>query len=318
MKLTPKSKVVFLGSCFATHMGSRLASCLPKRNVAVNPMGVMYNPASISQLLHLLLPPHRTFPQYPLFVADDGLWRHWYCSSLFAEKKRTSLTNKLRDIYKTAQGVLNKCDAILVTFSTDTVFRLKEGRMAGKVAANCHKQPASMFSEEICPMSEMQAAWNRVLKKITMLCPTTHVIFTLSPYRYTKHGLHENALSKARLLILIDALCKNRECASYFPAFEIITDELRDYRFYNADMLHPSEQAIDYVWEKFQNWAFSPELKEYALDRQKILRDLAHRPLHPDTTAAVKFAASIKEKEKAFKKKWGETVTMQTNSESIK
>lgn len=318
LKLTPKSKVIFMGSCFATHMGNRMASCLPEKSVIANPMGVMYNPASICQLLLHLLPPHYIFPQLPLFMGDDGLWRHWYCSSLFAEKKRSSLTSQLRGIYQTTERLLKECDALLVTFSTDTVFRLKEGRLAGKVVANCHKQPASMFSEETCPINEMMTMWNRVLKKLTIENPTIRVIFTLSPYRYTRHGLHANALSKARLLILIDALCKKWECASYFPAYEIITDELRDYRFYNADMLHPSEQATDYVWEKFQTWAFTPDLREYALDKQRILRCLAHRPLHPQSLSTQRFAASIKEMEKAFYKKWGDTITKTSDSESMK
>lgn len=306
LQLTPKSKVMFVGSCFATHMGERMAECLSEKNIAVNPMGVMYNPASIYQFLEIFFSRKNSFPFVPFFKGNDDLWHHWYCSTLFAEKKRTDLAEKLINIYGETRSLLKECDALFITFSTDTVFRLTEGRLAGKVVANCHKQPASMFREETCPVKEMMTMWNRIFKKLETESPHIRIIFTLSPYRYTRHGLHENALSKARLLMLIDSLCKKWDNASYFPAYEIITDELRDYRFYDADMLHPSKQAVDYVWEKFQEWAFTPELKEYASERKKILCDKAHKPLHPNSTAALKFA-EIKEKRlRAFQEKWGE------------
>lgn len=297
-----------MGSCFATHMGAHMIESLPEKNVIVNPMGVMYNPASIYQLLYLFLPPHYIFPHLPLFVGSDGLMRHWFCSSLFAEEKRADLVNKLRELYSRSRDFLQTCDALFVTFSTDTVFKLVEGRLAGKVVANCHKQPASMFSEETCPFNEMKTLWNRIFRGLAQINPDIKVVFTLSPYRYTKHGLHENALSKARLLMLIDNLCKKWDNACYFPAYEIVNDELRDYRFYDADMLHPSQQAIDYVWEKLQAWTFTPELTEYASEKQKILRDLAHRPLHPQSEAAKIFKQKSEERIKNFQKKWGERI----------
>lgn len=117
--------------------------------------------------------------------------------------------------------------------------------------------------------------------------------------------MHGNALSKAQLLLLTDHLCREFERAYYFPAYEIVTDELRDYRFYAPDMLHPSEQAIDYVWERFTEWAFTPAMHDYARERTALLRAMAHRPINPDTEAHRKFLQKLDMRKQAFRQKWG-------------
>ena len=130
------------------------------------------------------------------------------------------------------------------------------------------------------------------------------VVFTLSPYRYRKYGMVENARVKARLLLLIDALCRRFEGAAYFPAYEIVTDELRDYRFYKEDMLHPSDQAVGYVWERFREWTFTPEMDEFAREWQSIARASAHRPLHPESEEHKRFVQTMESRRQLFRQKW--------------
>lgn len=302
--LTPQSKVLAIGSCFADHIGAHLQQSLPAEQVLVNPNGVLYNPASIFTVLRSLTLPSLEAEQ-PYFLAQDGLWHHWLYATAFVHADRSVLEQELQQRRERAKALWNACEVVLVTFSTDHAYYLTEGAFAGYVVSNCHKQPARLFREEVLSPSELYEQWSGLLHDAQAASPQRQFVFTLSPYRYAKYGMHENALSKARLLLLIDELCRTHLNVHYFPAYEIITDELRDYRFYAPDMLHPSEQAIDYVWERFQQWTFSPELCEYARERQQLLRDLAHRPLHPDSEAARNFQRKVEERRRAFEHKWG-------------
>lgn len=305
VQLTPQSGVMCVGSCFAQHMGDRLSECLPREQVMVNPTGVLYNPVSISTAIDLAVRPTCQMPEALAFEGNDGLWHHWWCSTLFSAESRDSLMQRLYTQWQQAHRLLKAADVLFVTLSTDMVYKLTGEAATDIVVANCHKQPARLFSHSVADLSYMERIWSELIEKLHALNPHLHIVLTLSPYRYTKDGLHANALTKARLLLLIDHLCSTCEGTSYFPAYEIITDELRDYRFYEPDMLHPSAQAIDYVWEKLQAWAFTPQLTDYARERQQIMRDMAHRPLHPESDAYKQFVAKREKRQQLFEKKWG-------------
>lgn len=301
--LHPKARVISIGSCFAEHIGERMAKCLPGRRFSVNPTGVVYNPVSIGLALQKTMAETFDAEEELAFEAGSGRWCHWKYSTLFHAPSRTALTDTLRQHWQKAKDVAEKADVLIVTFSTDHVYMLGDGTPV----ANCHKQPARLFREETADYDRTAEAWKQLTELLLDARPERHVIFTLSPYRYAKYGMHENALSKARLLLLIDRLCRTDERIRYFPAYEIITDELRDYRFYESDMLHPSEQAVDYVWERFTEWAFTPDMKTYARERQQIYRDLSHRPTDPGSAAYAAFKAQTEERKRRFEKKWGET-----------
>jgi len=308
VQLVPSSHVLFLGSCFAEHVGQRMAESLPEGNIRTNPCGVLYNPASIAKTLSAVISPYFEADEKHFFYTDEGLWHHWGYSTRFTAERRETLTEGLRAAWEEAHRLYEQMDVLFVTFSTDHAYILKESGAENFVVANCHKQPASLFIEQVLDSHAVLTAWSELLKKIHREHPAAHVVFTLSPYRYAKYGMHASQLSKARLLLLIDELCAAHEWASYFPAYEIVQDELRDYRFYQPDMLHPSEQAVDYVWDRFKAWAFSAELSTYAAERQALLRDLAHRPLHPESESYRVFAAKLEEKRKRFQQKWGESL----------
>ena len=307
IQLTPRSHTFFIGSCFADHIGALMAESLPSSQVRVNPRGPLYNPVSIRQALVSYLPSRiaQPFSEDGFFQTADGQWRHWEYSTKFSAPTREGLHALLSEEWKQSCESLLQTETLFVTFSTDHTYRLAEGNNAGHCVANCHKQPARLFVENVETLDSLCEMWSDLLSMLHKELPQLQVVFTLSPYRYAKYGMHENALSKARLLLLIDSLCANFDFAHYFPAYEIVLDELRDYRFFAEDMLHPSPQAVSYIWERFQQWAFTSELCVYSKERAALLRDINHCPINPQSEAHQAFLRKLEEKKKAFRKKWG-------------
>ena len=272
-RLAPQSKVVLLGSCFADEVGLRLSDCLPDGHVVVNPCGVLYNPESIAQCINLLLmdeSSQRATLEESLFLSQDGRWHSWLFSTKFSALTHDECLDLCLNAIK---GILLDADLLSITLGTDHCYRL---RVDNRIVANCHKEPASRFSEEILLES---GSLCDSLVALHAQYPTLRVVMTVSPYRYAKYGMHASQLSKARLLLLVDSLSHKLPFVSYFPAYEIVLDELRDYRFYAPDMLHPSSQAADYVFERFVEWCFSQQLLTFAAERQKALRRERHRPI---------------------------------------
>ena len=305
IRLTPRSVVMCAGSCFADHMGERLRQSLPPQAVCVNPSGVLYNPISLSLSLDAWMQPSPTLLDEGMFQAGDRQFRHWLFSTRFEAATPELLRPIIKEAHQQAHSHLLRSQVLFITFSTDHVFFLQTPDGNELPVANCHKMPSRLFSEQVVSGQAMLERWQHTLCQLHVICPQLHVVFTLSPYRYVKHGLHQNALSKARLLLLIDALQQAHPFVEYFPAYEIITDELRDYRFYAPDMLHPSEQAVDYVWERFRTHYFTPALSEFAHEQAQLLRDESHRPLHPESETYRLFQLRCQERRIAFEQKWG-------------
>lgn len=308
LKLTPASHVVLAGSCFTEHIGRRMSDALPKGHVVINPNGVLYNPGSVFTALYYLLHPEQPLPEESYFEGRDGLWRNWFFSGDFAAETLEECRQRIEESQEVARKVLFQADALFLTLSTDHCYFLHPDCPRESLVANCHKMPSRLFSEAILPFPAIVEEGNELLALLGDRCPRLQVIFTLSPYRYRKYGLHESQVSKARLMHAIDELCRQNDNACYFPTYEILNDELRDYRFYAPDMVHPSEQATDYVWERFREWAFTPQLEEYAHEKAALIRDFAHRPIHPTSGAAQLFLLQREKRKAAFLQKWGENL----------
>ena len=306
--LSPASNVMLVGSCFADHIGQMLQNALPSRQIRVNPNGTLYNPLSICRCISSLLADEaeRGIDKDGYFVTTTGEWRHWDYATAFSAPTREKLERKLMETWENTKEVMKRLDLLFVTLSTDHVYQLvSEQGSRGRIVANCHKQPSRMFDERVADTDATYEAWRQMIELLKGMRPEVKVVFTLSPYRYAKYGMHENALSKARLLLLIDKLEKAYpKDVCYFPAYEIINDELRDYRFYAEDMLHPSDQAVAYVWERFSEWIFTPSMHEYAKERMALVRALEHRPLHPGSEEYQCFLQRTEEKRLAFERKW--------------
>lgn len=298
-RLSLDSRVLLVGSCFVEHIGNRMTECLPEGHVIVNPMGVLYNPESIRLTLEGLMADEMPWTDKS-FTGRDGLWHNWMSSTRFAANSRAELEQNLRQQWGEAARMLReKAPCVITTWSTDTVYRYN-----GDVVANCHKESGSCFSQETLDFDAMRHSWQTMTARLRQL--GSPLLLTLSPYRYLRGGLTASGASKARLRHAMDELCREFPGeAHYFPAYEIMLDELRDYRFYDRDMLHPSEQAIDFIWERFVENAFTPELRCFAKEKSLLLRDLHHRPLHPDTEATRQFLRRCEERKAEFICRWG-------------
>lgn len=289
MSLTPSSKVMLIGSCFAQEVGERLGRMMPEGNVVVNPFGVQYNPLSIECVLRLLQRVGRA--DMNVFKGRDGLWHSWYHTSHFSAGDEQQCRDVINKRFVECKAHLADTDLLVITFGTTRCYRHKD---SGIIVSNCHKELASDFEEVEPPLHQLVMQWRSLLSMLFEANPRLRVMFTVSPFRYRKYGFHESQIQKSKLLLLIDTLqhdaamlCPNladdkdmmrpEDRVLYFPSYEILLDELRDYRFYATDMLHPSDQAVDIITSHFTEWAFTPELKGVAEEQQKKMRRQMHR-----------------------------------------
>lgn len=273
ISLDSASKIMLTGSCFAEHVGEHLLRELNDGMVTVNPFGVLYNPISIAQALRLLMDDDgKTKAVGRVFSGQDGVWHSWLHTTHFSGKTREECVAKIQTQYDQAREFLKDATLLCITFGTTRCYKTHDG----EVVANCHKEPQRCFTEYEASLEELCELWNDLIAELKLFNPNLRVCLTVSPYRYRKYGFHESQLQKAKLLLLTDAL--KEEC-TYFPAYEIMMDELRDYRFYANDMLHPSDLAVDIIYERFKEWTFTSELKVLATLNQKAWRRSQHRPL---------------------------------------
>ncbi len=303
-QLQPENYALFLGSCFAQHVGEALSADMPEAHVGVNPFGVLYNPLSIASALQMLLDENPRLDD--IFLGHDNLFHSPHCSGTLSAETREACQRNVEKAFEQATALLAKADVIAITLGTAHVY---ESKASGMVVANCHKEPASAFRERRANVAEIANVFSAMLKRLAERRPNAHVVFTISPYRYAKLGMHGNTLSKATLHLAIEALAETwlstsprKGGLSYFPAYEIVLDELRDYRFFEADMLHPSAVATNYVYEQFAAWAFSDALRDFANDKRKLVALQRHRPLHGDVSL---HEARISSARQALLDKWG-------------
>lgn len=301
LELRPASRCMAMGSCFAEHVGSLMAESGLQTDV--NPFGVLYNPESIRTSLSILM--YGQYDEKHIFKGRDGLWHSWMHSGAFSAASKEEVKKKIWERLQGSAANLKTTDLLLITFGTNRAYRLRDNELSDdekkNVVANCHKEPASRFEEIELRHDEIAESW---LKTLELLPSHTRVVFTVSPYRYAKYGFHESQLAKATLLLAIDHICRHYKNATYFPAYEIVVDELRDYRFYDADMLHPSPQAVDYVWERFKEWTFAPDTFTFSREWEAATKLLCHRPLHKDDEVAKELHRRASEKLNELRRKW--------------
>ena len=280
--------MLLMGSCFAESMGEYLS--MAKFDIDINPFGTLYNPESIAVALHRLIE-NRCYTEGEL-RHDGELWYSYHHHGKFSRTASSAALQAINERYKKVADNLPSCQRLIITWGTAYVYRLNEN---GETVANCHKQPASKFTRTRLSVEEIIVCWRDLLHKIENVAPDCRVLFTVSPIRHLRDGAHDNQLSKSTLLLAADALCKEfPELCSYFPSYEIVLDELRDYRFYAEDMTHPSAQAIAYIRERMTEAYFTPETQQIADTCEKIYRSMQHRPLNGRNNAAYRrFAENL-------------------------
>lgn len=277
-KIGHSQRLMVVGSCFATHIGGRLSQM--KWRTEVNPFGVLYNPLSIAEALTSLLDYH-PLTEDELVLFPDGGWNTWLHHSSYSLPERGEALAHINTRMERAAQMLGEADTLIITLGTAWVYRLKED---GRVVGNCHKVPEQRFTRQRLMVEDIVGAYDLLFERLWNANPRLHILFTVSPVRHLKDGLHGNQLSKATLLLAVDELCaKYRERVQYFPAYEIVVDELRDYRFYAEDMAHPSPQAVDYVWERFVEHCVDAGAQQFMQQWEKVVRALEHRPFNAES-----------------------------------
>ena len=273
-KIGYEDKILMVGSCFSDEIGSQMTQ--RAMQVTCNPFGTLYNPLSIAQAINYQLP--ITNDQLPL-VEYEGLWHSMSHHGSFSRSDKAEAEQAVRASIETMQQALHEATIVIVTFGTAWVYE-----MNGEIVGNCHKLPENNFTRRRLSVEEIVTAWQPILDRY----PDKHWIFTVSPIRHIKDGLHENQLSKATLLQAIEQLIQldnqssNRQSFNrqYFPSYEIMLDELRDYRFYADDLVHPSSLAVSYIWERFIDTFCTPQTRNEMTLRLKQWKQSQHRPLH--------------------------------------
>jgi len=262
--------VVFIGSCFAASVGSKFEE--GKMKVLINPSGTVYNPVSVCNTLESITR-DKTYSVNDL-VQYKNRWLSLDHYTNFSAEDPETVIKRINDITGKAREFFASATYLFITFGTSRVYRWKE---TGKIVSNCHKIPASYFSHELLGVEEITDIWKKWLDTLHKLYPHLKTVFTISPVRHWKDGAHGNQVSKSTLFLAVEELLKHSSCPGYFPAYEIFMDELRDYRFYDADMLHPSDTATEYIWERFTSTFFDTRTLELWNEVSKISRSIAHR-----------------------------------------
>lgn len=264
--------IVSLGSCFADEIGKRLRD--GDFYVELNPFGTLYNPASIATALHRLID-DREITAADLVFQDD-LYHSWHHHGSFSRPTPEETLEVCNSRIHQAHQALGNAKLLMVTFGSAWVFERE-----GQVVANCHKVPQQEFVRRRMTVDDIVALWRPLLDELHALYPQLIVLFSVSPIRHMADGLHGNQLSKSTLLLAIDELVAHHSSLVYYPAYELVLDELRDYRYFGPDMCHPSDLAVEIVWEHFQRATMVGAVRQQAQFNRKQHKQERHIPLHP-------------------------------------
>lgn len=270
------------GSCFAEHLFKGLKNWrFPARGLS---NGILFNPLSIANAFRDLL------EQNPIeaddLIEEDGIFLSRFHHGAVYDTQKERLLERTKCLQQEDLAFLKSAKFLIVSFGTAKAWKHVHRNY---IVANCHKEAASNFSSYRLSVADIVAAWKSVLDKLFSINPGIQVVFTVSPVKYLKEGFHENNLSKSTLLLATEQLCASYPSCNYFPSYEIVLDELRDYRFFETDFAHPTQQAINYVLHKFRESWFEPETREMIQQLEQLQKRESHRFLHPEAHSAVKF-----------------------------
>ncbi|TRX03960.1 GSCFA domain-containing protein [Flavobacterium gawalongense] len=286
------SIVVSLGSCFAENISDKFQYF--KFQNTINPFGIIFNPVSIDKIIHKAI-------NAILFTENDIFFHNerWHCFDVHSDlsiSNKDELIESLNAILKSTKQQLQEASHVIITYGTSWVYRNIE---SGNIVANCHKVPQKQFKKELLSAEENRESIANTLNLIHSVNPNCNVIFTVSPIRHIKDGFVENQWSKANLISAIHSVPNFEYCklnTEYFPSYEIMMDELRDYRFYAEDMLHPNQVAIDYIWKRFKETTISETAFSIMEEVEGIQKSLSHKPFNPDSESHLKFETKLREK----------------------
>ena len=297
VRMQTHHRFVLLGSCFAQSIGERFQSF--GLSAVCNPLGVTYNPESIAVQVRQAL---HAEDGLPLF-RSDGWWHCWWTGTLFGATEEDALRREVQEAFSQLGNALRRADFLFVTLGTNVCYRLKEN---GMTVTNCHKAPGSLFEEATLDLPACTDILAGMLELLWQECPKLRVVFTVSPYRYAKYGFHGSQLAKATLLLAVDELCRRYpEQTNYFPAYELLLDDLRDYRFYADDMIHPSPAAVGHIWQRLTQSCMDQTLRQYLELYGPIRSALMHKPKQGETANYLAFHKAAEAKARLLQEKYG-------------
>ncbi len=284
-KLNYKQKLLFVGSCFAENMGELMQQS--KFDAVLNPNGILYNPQSILTAIQRYMS-NEKYLEKDLFYANE-CWNSWEHHSRYSNPNKEICLAELNEQLNVAHHQLKQADWLFITFGSSFIYKHVE---TNQLVGNCHKVPQQQFEKLFLNSSAVIADYKILIEKLKDFNPKLKIVFTVSPVRYVRDGVIENNLSKAHLLATVHQLVNDYSNLFYFPAYELVIDDLRDYRFYKTDMVHPNEQAIDYVFQKLRDVLFDSETIDTFEKVTDILRASTHRPFNRDSDEFNKFKST--------------------------
>ena len=300
IRIDHSTRMMLFGSCFSENIGRKLLQS--GFRVDTNPFGILYNPFSIATAMQRLL-------SATPFLEADLVWNNGIYHSLmhhgrFSDPDKAACLRNISTRFENAVQQIKQTDIFLITFGSAYAYRWKED---GEIVGNCHKFPSRLFHRIRLSVEEITEEWGKLISILKQIRPDVKFLFTVSPIRHWKEGAHENQVSKSILHLSIDHLEQLfPENVRYFPAYEVMIDELRDYRFYENDMTHPSTFAVDYIWQLFNQTFFSDETTKIINEWEQIRKAMEHRPLYPGMKAHDAFVKDTRKKLEAFRQKYPE------------
>ena len=280
------SKIVLLGSCFAENIGEKFAYF--KFQHTINPFGIIFNPISIEKLIERAIN-KKEFTEKDVFFHNE-LWHCYEVHSELSESDKEAFLIKLNHLLHHFRIQIEEASHIIITYGTSWIYKLKS---SNKIVANCLKVAQNQFDKEILSVESIEKSIQKTCDLIQKVNPKCNVIFTISPVRHIKDGFLENQQSKAHLISAIHSPNFQLPTSSYFPSYEIMMDELRDYRFYANDMLHPNQTAINYIWERFSEAYFSKNTQTTMNEIESIQKSISHKPFHSDSESHRQFLVKL-------------------------
>jgi hypothetical protein len=285
-KITYNDPVMFIGSCFATSIGNQLE--LGRMPVMINPAGTVYNPVSVCNTIDTIIS-RKKYDSGNLYKYEDT-WISFDHYTDFSSANSKEILNKINSKSEEVLKFLSGARFLFVTFGTARVFKWIE---SGKIVSNCHKIPSARFNHELLSTDYITSLWNDQLDKLKSLFPDLKVVFTISPVRHWKDGAHGNQVSKSVLFLAVEKMLEHSSKPAYFPAYELVMDDLRDYRFYDDDMLHVSNLGVEYIWEAFSGCYFDKATVNLWKEVAGISKAVSHRIQTDNKNQIKKFAENI-------------------------
>ncbi|MGY6648653.1 GSCFA domain-containing protein [Wenyingzhuangia sp. IMCC45574] len=289
------SKILLLGSCFSENIGKKLDYF--KFSTHINPFGVLFSPTAIEKVLFDAIS-KKEYIEADIVQNGEVFHSLHHHSDLSALSANEVLMN-IHQAQESCLSFLKEASHVIITLGTSWVYEYVKTK---KLVANCHKIPQTEFSKRILSVDEVTASLENIVSLINSVNPSTQIIFTVSPVRHTKDGLVENSLSKAHLLSSVATIVKNGHDVSYYGSYEIMMDDLRDYRFYEADLIHPNQVAIDYIWEQFTSVWITEKAQSYFKRIASVQQSKLHKPFHAESQSHQKFLQKLAVKQNELEK----------------